>query len=527
MKIGIMCRGSESVFCSLYFDSESHSDIDGLSSVENSKGNTPPASISPGHHLLQGTVLVLMSEILLPLTGLVTVSFLTRRLGAGNYGLLMLAATLVSWIEYAISSLFSRATVKIIGDAEDWRPIGTAALRLYTYISTLAMLGCWILAKPLAAALSEPKLAVYFALFALDLPIFALAQCHRSILIGKGKYAERARMSAGRWIARLALIILLVELGLSVSGAILGSIGASLVELAIARYYIRPAWKTSKAAPFSLWDYAVPIFLATMCLRLMNLSLFLLKMLGASAAQVGIYGAAQNVSFVMPGIFAVSLSPLLLSTLTRVMRENNLPAARVLGRNSLRAVVVALPLAAVASAASDEIAVLLFGAPFSAAGSLMAVLVFAGLAMMLINLLNAVLIACGSPIWTLKLAAPLLPLAIAGHLFAIPRFGPMGAAAVTVIVACIGAFAGLIAVWKRIRISLPLSSLLRAFVLSAAVYPLMYFWHTPGFAVIGKMAVGLLLVLGGFVALGEFSKNEIQFFRSIIVHALSKSGSRE
>ncbi len=494
--------------------------------MKTDRDEIPAQFSSPGHHLLHGTILVLMSEILLPLTGIITVSFLTRSLGANNYGLLMLASTLISWIEIAINSLFSRATVKIIGDAEDWRPIGSAAMRLYVYTSIVAMFGCWILAKPFAVLLGEPKLAFYFALFALDLPIFALAQCHRNILIGKGKYAQRARMSAARWIVRLALIILLVELGLSVQGAILGSVGASLIEFAIGRHYIRPPWKAGAPVSFSLWDYAIPIFLASMCLHLMSLGLFMLKILGASAAQAGIYGAAQNVSFVMPGIFSISLSPLLLSTLTQVLRKNDMPAARILATNSMRTVAVAFPVAVVASAASNEIAILLFGASFAAAGPLMAVLIFAGLAMMLINLLNAILIACGNPIWTLKLAAPLLPIAIAGHLFAIPRFGPMGAAAVTAAAACLGALAGLVAVRKRLQITLPLFTLLRSVLLSGIAFPLVYFWPMPGFAAIAEMAVVIVLALGGFVLLREFPENELRFFQSIFESAFSKSGGR-
>ena len=48
-------------------------------------------ALSHGHPLFKGTVLVFMAEILLPLTGIVTTSFLTRRLWAGDYGLLGLS----------------------------------------------------------------------------------------------------------------------------------------------------------------------------------------------------------------------------------------------------------------------------------------------------------------------------------------------------------------------------------------------------------------------------------------------------
>ena len=465
---------------------------------------------------MQGTIFVFLSEALFPLTGIITAAYLTRSLGAGNYGMLTLAATLVSWIQFAVNSFFSRATVKIIGDAEDWQPIGSAILRLHVSVGAAAMIVCWMLAYPVAKLLDEPRLAMYLALFAIDLPIFAAAYCHRNILVGKGRFAERAKAGAGRWIARLVLIILLVELGLSVQGAILGSIGASLVELAIARYHIRPRISNRAANMVTLLDYAVPIFLASMSLRLLGVDLFLLKILGLTAAQVGIYGAAQNISFVMPGVLSVSLAPLLLSTTTRVLKENDPKAARILGRNAIRTVIAVLPFAVVAAAVSDEIAVLLFGAAFSDAGPIIAILVFAGLAMMLINLLNAILVSYGNPSWVMLVAAPLLPTAIIGHLFAIPRFGLIGAASVTAFAAVLGAIIGLIAVWKRTRIPFPLSTLLRAILLSGIVYSLAHFWTLSGAAIVAKIAIAMLLIAGGFIAFGEFRQKEILFLRSII-----------
>jgi len=472
--------------------------------------------MSPGHHLLQGSILVLLAEALLPLTGIVTAAFLTRSLGAADYGLLTLAATFISWIELAINSLFSRATVKVIGDAEDWRPAGASLLRLHVWISAGAMIVCWILAKPTAALLNEPAMAGYLALFALDIPIFSLANCHRSMLVGRGQYRCRAGASASRWITRLVLIIVLVKLGFSVRGAIVGSIGASLAELAIARYYIRPGWPQRGTTPSAIWDYALPVFFSALALRFLNLGLFLFKMLGGSAVQTGIYGAAQNAAMVMPGIFAAALSPLLLSTMTRVLRSGDPEAARVLGHNAMRVVVGMLPIAAAVAAASSEIAVLLFGVHFAAAGPPMAILFLAGLGLVMLSLLTAILIACGNPSWTLYLTAPLLPAAIVGHFIAIPRFGLMGAASVTAIVTCLGALCGMVVVRKGLGIGMPTATFLRAVLLSGIVYPLVSFWPTPGLAIVVKMAAAAILTVGGFVLLSELKQKEINFFWSFV-----------
>ncbi len=84
-----------------------------------------------------------------------------------------------------------------------------------------------LLAAPLATLLGEPALRWYLRLFAVDIPIFGLAHAHRHILVGFGDFKARALGSAARWLTRLLLVALLVQLGLAITGAILGSIGGS------------------------------------------------------------------------------------------------------------------------------------------------------------------------------------------------------------------------------------------------------------------------------------------------------------
>lgn len=43
-----------------------------------------------------------------------TTVVLTRRLGLEGYGLFALTATLIVWIEWTLTSVFARATVKLI-----------------------------------------------------------------------------------------------------------------------------------------------------------------------------------------------------------------------------------------------------------------------------------------------------------------------------------------------------------------------------------------------------------------------------
>ncbi len=179
--------------------------------------------------MVDGTIRGFLAEALLPLTGLITSAFLTRRLGPASYGLFTLAATLVTWIEGSIVTVFARATFKFIAETEDWRPIGTAVVQLHLAASGGAMLLLWLLASPIAVLFNEPVLATYLWLFAFDIPLFSLARAHQNVLIGIGGFNQRALVSASRWITRLILNVPLVPGRLAVPGRILGHLRGDLV----------------------------------------------------------------------------------------------------------------------------------------------------------------------------------------------------------------------------------------------------------------------------------------------------------
>lgn len=475
-----------------------------------------PSPLQPGRQMLEGTVRVFLAEALIVPTGLLTAAFLTRRLGPEGYGLLTLAGTVVAWMEWTVTSAFARATIKFVGAAEDWRPVGATLMRLHLMASGGATLLIWLVAGPIAILLREPVLAAYLRLFALDIPLFTLAQLHRNILIGVGGFSQRALASAGRWMARLLLVFFLVGLGLSVPGAILSSIGASLVDLAIGRFYIRPPLFHSSTFPKQrLWGYALPLSLFALSMRLYErLDLLALKGLGGTAAQAGIYGAAQNLSLAL-GIFSLSFSPLLLSTLSRMLRTGESHLAKVMGRNAMRAVIGLLPFAGLTAGAAREIVGLVFGPPFSPAAPLLALLIFGALALTMISVTTAILTAGGKPGWTFALAGPLVPLAIAGHLLLIPRLGAIGASLVTTLFAHLGALATVVAVYRLWQILPPAATVWRSTLLCGVAYALAVLWPTPGLLVLLKLPVVGLIIGLLFLVMGEFSAGEIALVRSI------------
>lgn len=436
-------------------------------------------------------------------------------LEAGEYGLLTLASVLVVWIESNIATALSRPSIKLISDAEDWRPVATAILRLYLLAGCVCALLIWTLSPPLAALMREPRLATYFALLALDVTLFCAAQAHRNIIVGMGDYRRRAFISAARWIVRFLLIVIFAELGGAHVAAIYGTICASLVELSICRLYVRPGLFRSDAYSLRrLCGYALPLVAAALCMSLYSrLDLLLLKSLGATARDAGVYAVAQNLAL-LPSLLSFAFAPALLQTLSRALRDGEEKLARQLARQAMRAVLLLLPLAAIAAAAAPEIITLIFGREFIAAAPLLRPLIFGSVALLMVAVTTSILTAAGKPVWTLHVAWPLLLGAATGHALLIPLAGARGAAWVTTALAGAGALATIGLVRRLWHISPPARTLWRSLVVSVFVYAFNALLPASGFILFAaKLMCAGLLVPVAFLLLGEFSAEEISGVR--------------
>jgi O-antigen/teichoic acid export membrane protein len=452
-----------------------------------------------------------IGESLIVPTGLLTVAFLTRRLGPEGYGLFTLAATMVLWIEFAITSFCSRPTIRFVGTVEDPSTVATTVSRLRLVIDLATMVLVWLAAPPVAAFLGEPEMTVILRLFAIDIPLYGRARVQRDILVGLGRYGRAALATSGRWIFRLVFIVILVEAGLSIRGAVIGSIGASIIEALINRTGM--GWLLFGRLGFPvrrMLGYAVPLFLTSVLMLLFNrMDLFLLKILGATTARVGAYAASQNASLVV-GILGVALSPVVLSTLSRQRASGERESARATVRNGLRAVVLYTPLVALISMSASEIVPFLFGPGFEDGIAVLAILSFAALGLVLHGVGCATLTAAGEPRLILALTVPVPVIALIGHLAVIPRYGMTGAATVSLVVTWLGTSLVLLAVARVWRSWPGLLTIVRSAATSVVVVAAAGMWSAPGAWVVVKLAVlaGFALLL--LLVLGELKTPEIR-----------------
>ena len=473
-------------------------------------------AVSATSEVFGGSSRVFVAEAVSLPTAIITAGFLARRFGPDDYGLFTLTVAIVAWLEWTLTSLFARAAVKHIADAhvadaDDWRPAGGMVLRVFAITGMLGLFVLWVASPSLGALMHEPSLSRHLRLLALDVPLFMVTQAHQQVMIGTGQYGRRATVAAWRWMGRMVLMLALVTAGFGVDGALAGIVGASVVELAVARSFVKPRVGDARRGNASaMWSYAVPLFAAAVSLRLFDrLDLFMLKGLGAGAAIAGIYGAAQNLTIV-PGLIALSVTTLLLSTLSRAIRLGDDAGARSLVHNALRGVLLLFPFAGVAAGASTGLATLIFGARFAPTGALLSVLIFGAIAVVVISVASALLTAAGKATWAMIAALPIVPLAVAGHLLVIPRYGASGAAVVTMTVAAVGAVLALVAVRRAWHMWPAIGTILRATLATTVAIVVGSRWTTSGAMVFVELAVLSTMVILLLIVTGELTPRERQ-----------------
>lgn len=466
-------------------------------------------------HTFDGAFRVFVAEALFVPSALITTAYLTRHLGSGGYGAFAIATTAVTWLQWTISSAFTRSTQALVGAADDWRPVGTAVLRLQLAAGLLAGVALWLFADAIAALLRSPELSRYLRLYSVELPLFCAAAAHRDILIGLGRYRARAAASAGRWTARPLLIVLMVTLGFSVEGAIAGSIGALTLELAIYRLLVKPSLFRGATAMRTLLGHAAPLFLFALVVRLLDkLDLFALQLVSGDARLAGFYAAAQNISLA-PSLVALAFSPLLLASLSRLLRAGARADALQLVRQGLRVPFLLVPGAAMVAGASPGVVRLVFGAEFAPAAPLLAPLLAAAMAFFTLSVCSAMLISTGRVVLPVTLAAPLLPVIVVALAIVVPREGMVGAAFVTAAVAVLGAAMSLVAVHRVWAVAPPPATIARTMFLAVGMATWGVMLPMSPVLLVAGLSVGVLVIGVGFLVLREFSPGELAHAREI------------
>jgi len=468
----------------------------------------------------RGTLLGFAGQAWHLVTAFVLYAFLARQLGPAGFGQWRVVLSVLGWFEIILhSGLIKVATQRIAEAAESSADSARATYigQAITGVGVLALM--LLLAGPIAGAMSDPALATLIRVSALDLPIYALFLAATGVLLGEQRFERQIVASIVYATAKLVAVGVLVAVGFSVAGALVGNAIASGVGFAVAFAPLPGGMRPTKPVGPVLRIMAVASvpFLALSLLEGVGQSadLWLVSAVVANATLVGWYAAATVLAEIPLFLFS-GLNRVLFPSVARARAEGDVELA---SRYAVQAVRLALMITAFAvavmAATGKQALVLLYSAAFIGAYVPLAILMVASMGRVIRASCTEVLMAHGRRRASIVIlvSTVVLELVLLGVLAA--RYGVVGAAAAAAIAALVGG------VWAAVSLrrtlgSRPVMTLLRCGA-AAAVVGLALAWVDPTpVAILVAYPVAAVLYGGMLWVIGEIGRDDVASVRAAI-----------
>jgi O-antigen/teichoic acid export membrane protein len=361
--------------------------------------------------------------------------------------------------------------------------------------------------------------SLLFRIAVLDIPFFGLYRVVVHILNGRRDFRTTGKVTCAYALTRTLGIILLVVTGsLSIEGALLVNVIASMVGLLLLLPRTGPlAFQPTLSERTQIMALALPILLSDVGIQcLLGVDLWLLSAFSTplDAEIRGAYVAALSLARV-PNLLTFVLASVLVPSIARALSTGDRDGAirLVLGTTRLLTVLL-LPCGALIVVNAGELMALFFSESYRPGGRYLALLILAqGLGFTFLGALQAILIGTGDAAIAARRILIGLAVAVALNLILIPLYGATGAA-----VAAILSFAFtvlLVAELVRRRMGVLLETRRALLALMASVLIAVAGWLIPatGLMVLLELAVLGIAYLGLGWILKLFDGSDIALLR--------------
>jgi O-antigen/teichoic acid export membrane protein len=376
-------------------------------------------------------------------TGFVVTVILTRKLGPTHYGIFGVIMSQLLWLEMLTHAGVPGATAKLMADGRhDHGEIESSARALLLGFSVVVLAVCWFVAPQVASAMRIPDGEVLLRIAIIDLPFAALFASYDGVLNGRRQFGVLAAAHLVYGMTKLAGVVALIGLGLSVQRVLIIFVLSTCVVCAVlaVRYWprgFRPSGRimaeiSTITAPMALYLVSGQV--------LVNLDLWALKVLWESGGEViGHYVASMNLAKTLMVIPAAQSGVLFSSVAWAIASRDTIRAQRHIHEASRFAVIIAAAAWAILGPNAAEFLSVLYSNAY-ADGQRFLWLQLAGFGLFaLIDAFAHALMAAGRQRFVAGALVATIPLAWLGNYLLIPWLGPLGAAISMVLGMAIGA----------------------------------------------------------------------------------------
>jgi O-antigen/teichoic acid export membrane protein len=468
----------------------------------------------------RGSVLMMAAHGWQMTAGYVVAVILARELGPSAYGIYGIVYSVLLGVELIARLGIPQALSKMSAEGHERSPRLEATGFTLTAVVYLGIFGLfWLFAPQLALGLNIVDGTRLFRIAALDIPFYGLYFVCNHTLNGRRDFANEALSVSLYALTRVLGMVALVYVGLTIGGALVVNILASVAGLAFSAR--RVGWRSFRITfrhAKSLMKLALPIGLFTLGSQgLLSLDLWSLNAFGTHvAAEVkGFYVAALNIARI-PNVLSFVLTAILIPSIARAGAMEDREMVRRSVRGSARFLTITLlPFCVLVAAEARGVMELLFSSEYREGGNLLAILIFSqGLLYTVLMTGCAILIATGYARIAAVITLILLPFALALNMTFIRVWGATGAAMAALFTILVGATVAVAVVHRRVAAVMSVRTLVRALAATGLLYGLALAIRFEG----RMFAVEFILVLIAYalVVLGSglLSSGDLKLFLS-------------
>jgi O-antigen/teichoic acid export membrane protein len=467
---------------------------------------------------VRGAAVLFVAQFTLMLSSYVVALVLARALGPELYGVYGIVYSFLLSVELIGRLGLPQAVSKLIADQRiSATQIEATGFTLATIVYAAIFAIFWLTAPLLAAVFNVADGARLFRIAAVDIPFYGVYFMISHILNGRRQFHFEGLSTIIYGLSKAAGVLILVEIGPSVTGALVVNAIGSVVALAVTAACVgREPFRFTLVRRAPIIRLAVPVSLIALGTQiLISIDLWVLNAVGTEidSAIKGLYFAAVNVARI-PNFVAFVMTAVLVPSIAAALATNDPAAARAYLGGAVRFMVVFLvPGCALIAVNAAAVLSLLFSSDYAAGAHLLVILIFAhGLFYTAFLCFANVLMAVGRAATSARLSLAALAFAVVLSVVLVRWFGAPGAAWAAMIANLIALIGVAIVIDRVFGMPLDLWVIGRVVLLTSLICGASWWLDGRGFmivvelAVLGLAYVALLPVTGliGWTDVGPF-----------------------
>jgi stage V sporulation protein B len=464
----------------------------------------------------RGTAHLMVAQAVLLVTGFAVSILLGRGLGPAGFGVYGVVMSVLGWLERTLNAGVPGSAAAMISrdEAGAHNTEKTARAILVLWSLPLFVL-FWFGAPALSRYFGIGNGTLIFRIAALNIPAMALFFAYEGVLKGRRHFAAVSAIQMIQSVAKLVGVLVLVWIGLSLSGAFVAHVLASLLPVAVAAVIFplrgpaasaATAWQIMRAAlPLTLYSVALVV--------LMNMSLWQLQHSGLyDGAVTGQFVASMNLTKILMVIPATTSGVLYVSLSWALSGNRQDLVAKYIVEAGRFALVTLVPACVLMWVDGEAVIRLLYGQAYAGSGAILARLGVAFAAVAVLDIYFYVLLARGLTGRAVLTATALIPVLFLLNAWWIPLAGGRGAASAAMAVLSLGAVLLALLTWRQFGYLLRAKTVLRVFIAGAIVAILSLLWPVNGPLLLVKMAALGVVYLAALFVMRELTAHDLQPF---------------